>query len=374
MDGFQWNEIILRFPHIAEKIFEGLDDQSLTSCRLVEKSWKNVIDGRNYPWERIVKKSNLKDGNTYLHLAAKHGQTEMFEKIFNKETKKNPGNKNEGTPFHVACEKGHVRIAEFIIKNSNENNINLNTNTTGYDRWNCRDINGFTGFHYACRGGDVELVELLVKNSVECNIDLNTKDIGGRTGFHCACSSGQIKVVELLIKNSVEFNMDLNAKNNNDGKTGFHYASDYYGRIELVELLIKNSVEFNIDLNVKDRDGKTSFHFACQNKNVKLVELLIKNSVEYNIDLNVKDDWQRGGRNGRLTGFHYACKSGNVKIVELLIKKSVECNINLNAIDDWKRCGKKGAGKTGYNYSIGLVRRMILDNAAQFNIDLKMYE
>jgi len=56
MDGFQWNEIISRFPHIAEGIFEGLDDQSLTSCRLVEKSWKNVIDGRNYPWERIVKK------------------------------------------------------------------------------------------------------------------------------------------------------------------------------------------------------------------------------------------------------------------------------------------------------------------------------
>ena len=33
MDGFQWNEIFSRFPHIAEEIFKGLDDQSLTSCR-----------------------------------------------------------------------------------------------------------------------------------------------------------------------------------------------------------------------------------------------------------------------------------------------------------------------------------------------------
>ena len=65
MDGFQWNEIFSRFPLIAEEIFKGLDDQSLTSCRLVEKSWKNVIDGRNYPWERIVKKSDLDDENTY---------------------------------------------------------------------------------------------------------------------------------------------------------------------------------------------------------------------------------------------------------------------------------------------------------------------
>ena len=63
MDRFQWNEIISRFPHIAEGIFEGLDDQSLTSCRLVEKSWKSLIDGRNYSWERIVKRCNLEQGN-----------------------------------------------------------------------------------------------------------------------------------------------------------------------------------------------------------------------------------------------------------------------------------------------------------------------
>ena len=65
MDGFQWTEFIQRFPELAEGIFEILDDQSLTSCRLVEKSWKNLIDGRNYPWERIVKKSDLDDENTY---------------------------------------------------------------------------------------------------------------------------------------------------------------------------------------------------------------------------------------------------------------------------------------------------------------------
>ena len=29
MDGFPWKKIIVSFPHIAEKIFEGLDDQSL---------------------------------------------------------------------------------------------------------------------------------------------------------------------------------------------------------------------------------------------------------------------------------------------------------------------------------------------------------
>ena len=69
MDGFQCNKIIVGCPHIAEKIFEGLDDQSLTTCRLVEKSWKILIDSKNYSWERIVKRRNLKHaGNTYLEL------------------------------------------------------------------------------------------------------------------------------------------------------------------------------------------------------------------------------------------------------------------------------------------------------------------
>jgi len=234
MDGFQWNEIISRFPHIAEGIFEGLDDQSLTSCRLVEKSWKNVIDGRNYPWERIVKKRNLEwnGWNTYLHLASKYGHPEMFEKIFKEEIKKthiknihekirclqcgkmvgpgkmilpieeqknfkceicakdflaNPKNTYGETPFQIACEKGHVRIAEFIIKNSIENHINLN-----YPFWTR------TGFHFACKNGHVELVELLIKNSVECNINLNAEDRTGRTGFHLACKNGHVKIVELL--------------------------------------------------------------------------------------------------------------------------------------------------------------------------------
>ena len=132
MDIFQWSKIILSFPHIAEEIFEGLDDQSLTSCRLVEKSWKNVIDGKNYPWERIVKKSDLEHGNTYLHLAAKYGQTEMFGKIFNEEIKKIPRNEDQETPFHVACKEGHLKIAEFIMKSSMENN-NMDLNSTG--RW-----------------------------------------------------------------------------------------------------------------------------------------------------------------------------------------------------------------------------------------------
>lgn len=47
--------LIEGFPHIAEQIFEQLDNKSLTKCREVNKVWKSFIDERNYSWIRIVK-------------------------------------------------------------------------------------------------------------------------------------------------------------------------------------------------------------------------------------------------------------------------------------------------------------------------------
>ena len=207
-----------------------------------------------FPFRYIV-------GNTYLHLAAEHGQTEMFEKMFSEEIDKDPRNRFDRTPFQIACEKGHVRIAEFIIKNAAEFNIDLNV----------QDDFGSS-------------VELRIKNSMELNIDLNALNhYNGSTGYHYACKNGHVKIVELLIKNSVELKIDLNAQNYH-GTTGFHYACEN-GHVEIVELLIKNSVDCNIDLNAKGIYGMTGYHLACcYSREVK--KKILDNSDVFNIDLN----------------------------------------------------------------------------------------
>ena len=87
----------------------------------------------------------------------------MFENISKEEIEKNPKNPwpfSDMTPFHIACEKGHFRIAEFIMKRSIEYNIDLNSTS----------IYGLKGFHFACLSGHVTIVELLIKNSVEYSI------------------------------------------------------------------------------------------------------------------------------------------------------------------------------------------------------------
>ena len=104
-------ELMLIFPFVAQEIFEKLDNKSLTTCRLVEKSWKTFIDERNYPWIRIVELPKIPNrGNTFLHLAAKAGQIEMFEEIFSESDDKNPANDEGLTPFHLACSYGQIKV------------------------------------------------------------------------------------------------------------------------------------------------------------------------------------------------------------------------------------------------------------------------
>ena len=77
-------DLILRFPHLAEQVFQQLDNEGLAKSRQVEKLWQKFIDERNYPWLRIVNiPTILQNGDTYMHLAAQYGQTGMFEMILN---------------------------------------------------------------------------------------------------------------------------------------------------------------------------------------------------------------------------------------------------------------------------------------------------
>ena len=116
-------QIILRFPHLAQQIFQILNNQGLSKCREGDRLWRTFIDKRNYPWIRIVNiPTILQLGKTYLHLAVRNGQIDMVETIM-----KNLGelaidlNAKDllgSTAFHLTCVFGKVKIAEIFVKKS----------------------------------------------------------------------------------------------------------------------------------------------------------------------------------------------------------------------------------------------------------------
>ena len=53
------DELLSRFPDIAEDIFESLDDESLVQCKEASRSLMSFIDEDTKFWKRIIRK--------YLH-------------------------------------------------------------------------------------------------------------------------------------------------------------------------------------------------------------------------------------------------------------------------------------------------------------------
>ena len=82
-----------RFPHLAQQIFNRLDDSVLVKSREVARTWLDFIDeekNRVSSWLRIVDiPTTLSNGNTYLHLAASCGQIDIFKDMLCNEDKKN---------------------------------------------------------------------------------------------------------------------------------------------------------------------------------------------------------------------------------------------------------------------------------------------
>ena len=169
-----------RFLHITKMIFAQLDNERLKNCKKVSKSWLKSIDDRYHTWICIINIPKIVlDTDTYLHLASKRGQRKMFEMIFEQEDVKNPENGSGKTPFHLACQEGHLQIAHIMVQKSFEFNIDLNA----------KEEDGWIAFHAACGNGNLTIVNMLVQKSVEFHIDLNSKDRYGWTAFHTACGN-----------------------------------------------------------------------------------------------------------------------------------------------------------------------------------------
>ena len=115
--------ILLRFPHLGQQIYESLKTKQLRKCKRVGRSWKTFINDQKFTWIRIIQKFCKDSGESLekilkqsdltsvrkmatiarkfykallvvpsfyswtdssMHLAAMSGQIHIFTKIFDK--------------------------------------------------------------------------------------------------------------------------------------------------------------------------------------------------------------------------------------------------------------------------------------------------
>ena len=232
------NDLIVRFPHLMRQLVHKTDNKGLAKTREVARTWQKFIDEESYSWLRILNiPTILENFHTYLDLATAYGQIDTVEMILTSE-----GDENlfqDFSPFLIACEKGHVKIAEMMLMKLYKVRIDCRKSKDVLrDRPEPPKFGSFRktkygeqGFLTACCNGRINIVEMLIEKSVPLELDL-TATFSGLTGFYLACRGGHTNVVELLLDKSESVNFDLTARDSR-GYTGFEKATS----VDIINLI-----------------------------------------------------------------------------------------------------------------------------------------
>ncbi|KAI8515131.1 positive regulation of extrinsic apoptotic signaling pathway via death domain receptors protein [Branchiostoma belcheri] len=152
------------------------------------------------------------------------------------------------TPLHKAALRGHVGVAEFLLKAGAQ--------------VDSRDRSGDSPLHKAASGGHVGVAELLLKAGAQ----VDSRDVDKDTSLHCAALRGHVGIVELLLKAGAQVD-----SRDQDDDTPLHNAATV-GHVGVVELLLKAGAQ----VDSRNRKEDKPLHHAADRGHVGVAELLLK--------------------------------------------------------------------------------------------------
>ncbi|WP_265025248.1 ankyrin repeat domain-containing protein [Wolbachia endosymbiont (group B) of Pammene fasciana] len=241
------------------------------------------------------------DGNTPLHIAAKHGNNQLM-KLFTQSGAKIVQNKQGNTPLHIAIIHGNSYCIDLFYENIG-NSILQSKGDYG------RDL-----VHLAAMYGKYDCLTSLLKKFPD--YDLSTETHKGNMALHLALSSNtetelRKKCVSLLIDRSMQVN-----KSNNEGNTPLHFAAQL--DLSFLSMIEKKLEEKKFDVYQEvlreNSNGDTVFHMAARVGNKSCLEHLFKKE-------RVGEILSKKNKDGQ-TLLHLSILSGRVECVKYLVKKS----------------------------------------------------
>ena len=250
-------ELILRFGHLSEQIFDSLDNEYLSNCRKVCRNWCQFLNESKCFNTRIIPAIQQREGKLHqlgvdLRIDISHFKRLKMKVILTALDQVNqlcswwktvdPWGQ---TPFHIMAGNGHLELYKLTIENAEEKHP--------------RDKAERTPLHLAASNGHLEICQLIIDNVQ----DTNPSDLFGRTPLHLAALEGYFKVCQLIIDN-------VQDKNPSDlyGKTPLHFAARN-GHLEVFQLIIDN-VEGK---NPTDFFGNTPCSDAVENGHEHILEI-----------------------------------------------------------------------------------------------------
>ena len=191
-------EVLLRFPHLGEKILLSLDYQSLIRCRMVARQWKESMEVENSKYIRLIKHYTDCSDELLKIVLKKSGAAVVMVSVlreifglFPKRTKQRHLflTKWCNTPLHEAAKNGHSAAYELIMENVKDKNPHCRFYGRTMDHQSL-----ITPLHLAAAEGHLKVYKLIFQNVK----DFRPKDSMGQTPIHYAQTRNQIEMIHYI--------------------------------------------------------------------------------------------------------------------------------------------------------------------------------
>lgn len=267
-------------------------------------------------------------GTTAFHRAAFEGDTEilasLLDKGFDVETSaQGSGECYDGFVYdgknalHIACRFGLPNVVDFLL----EHNAGASSVcSTGYTplffvldfKWEYKAFEYGWRVYFRGQGTLCERRTAMIQKLVASGAELDTVVNGDTPLLYLLTqfNSGKIHQDEKEETQNIAISLmklgaTTNVRNYN-GQTPLHFACQH-GFEDLFKVLLTSGA----DLNAKDNNGATPLHYALWNEHPDIAAMLIKKGADGNIIANNTD-----------TAMSIAAENGYARIVELLLAKS----------------------------------------------------
>ena len=297
---------------------------------------------------------NVLDRERYspLHLATYYGQLDVVKMLLNAKADPNlqrdTGNvtlvhskPHPNTPnfnrqhvevlcessLHIVSSEGHFEIAETLIENHSDLNIQTDQ--------------GYTPLHMASLGGHLHIVNMLLV----AGADLHLTDSCGSTPLHESCRTRFINVVDSLIKAGA--NPDIPDKY---GETPLYLACSRYENLSMIKKLL----ELGADPDIPNKIGHTPLTIVIINGNLKAVKLLLEAGANPDTPIVESQDIH--------VPIFFAADHGHHEILEMLLKYKA----NINKVGD----GMTALHAATYKSDVDMLELLLQHNADPNIIDI----
>lgn len=245
------------------------------SSEVMQRVGEGSVDGvqRLLSADRAIARDLIVHGTTLLHVVGKTSNLQVIRLLIQEDGDVNARDEDGDTSLHwVMARRGKYEVARLLIDNdanlanvANDARTPLHTffnDTTKKvllrDDWveeTIPDCQGMSIFHYVAWSSKSSS-ELLKRSVAYASTGLWAIDDSGRTCLHLAAERGNVDILGYLLERS---NLTEIRRTDNEGRTTLHYAMQNK-RLKTIDLLLANDG----DLYAKDNSSRNVLHHAAR--------------------------------------------------------------------------------------------------------------